>query len=111
VFIEEKASNNIVIGNTFTGSRGQGLLTYSSLGDYCENNLIVANKISCPGGLSFRHARNTFIFNNNIQTGAFNVQWSVDNYMSQNLAVNGAVNLESVADNPYFAAPYFNGRK
>jgi hypothetical protein len=112
VFVEERASNNIVTGNTLTGPQGPGLLSYDAHGgaSRCENNIIVANKTSCPGGLSFRHLKNSFIFNNNIlENRQLKVQWSQDNYMSQNIAVDGVVD-RSVPDNPYFAAPNFNAQ-
>ncbi len=97
-----------MLGNTFAGTLGNGLSTNHGLGGFCENNIIVANKVDGPYGMNIRYARNTFAFNNNIQTGQFGVYSTVvDNYTSQNHAASGDMLFWQVDVNPYFVAPYF----
>ncbi len=107
VFIEEGASNNIIVGNSMTGSVGNGISLYDTNSSRkCYNNIIVANTVTGPYGINIRHATNTFAFNN-IVTGQYGVYINVTgNYSAQNVSVDGIYNFHSPQDNPFFTAFY-----
>ncbi|MCG6187590.1 right-handed parallel beta-helix repeat-containing protein [Maribellus maritimus] len=109
IFIEEKASNNFLLGNTMTGSGGNAISLYSSIGGQCKNNILVCNNCTGPNGMNIRYAANTFAFNNIMNTGQFGVYINVnDNYSSQNTSLEQNYNLPKVPENPWFSIPYYS---
>ncbi len=110
VFIEENASSNVVLGNTFTGDIGNGISLYSSFNHTVRNNILVGNTFNGTMGMNVRHGRNTLVFNNIINPrkgGRYGVYLNVeDNLTSQNCHLGEAnLNMENVEQNSFFCAP------
>jgi hypothetical protein len=114
IFIEETASNNFVVGNTITGSAGNGIGFYNSNftwedPKFNENNLLVGNTVDGPSGFTLRHANNTLVFNNILYTGSFTIDFgNGNNYLAQNVSLQNNYNFGDLANNPFFTAPYYS---